>query len=70
VFLGMVEHLKEETYYADSYDFDTVEECLKTIEYWKKAFNERANAKELMDLSPEEKIRPESFCEFDLKPVA
>lgn len=50
-------YLEEESYYNNLYDLFTIEECLRTIEYWDRALKERSNANELKKYSVKEKIK-------------
>ena len=52
-----MQYLNDEQYYIDLYDLFTIKDYLRTIEFWRKAYKERANDKEIKDLSDEEKIK-------------
>jgi len=53
----MQKYLKEEAYYNDLYDLFTVQECLRSIEFWNNTFKEKRNTKELKKHSEEDNAR-------------
>ncbi len=50
-----IDYLKPEQYYVDIYDLSTIRECLRTIEFWRKAYKEHFNDPELKSLTDEKK---------------
>lgn len=48
-------YLKIHQYYVDLYDLFTVKDCLRAIEFWRKAYWERSNDEKIKDLPQEEK---------------
>ena len=55
--LDTITHSQKETYYQDLYDLHTIEECLRSIEYWRDASKKVSNSEELKDLSEQEKAK-------------
>lgn len=52
-----MDYLKNEQYYIDRYDLLTIKDCLNIIRFWRKAYKEKSNDKEIKDLPKEEKIK-------------
>ncbi len=50
-----INYLKPEQYYIDIYDLSTIRECLRTIEFWRKAYKEHFNDPDLKSLTDEKK---------------
>lgn len=50
-------YLKEESYYNDLYDLFTIQDCLRTVEFWSNALKKTSNDKELNNLSSKERAR-------------
>jgi hypothetical protein len=52
-----MKYLKEEQYYIDLYDLVTIKECLRVVAYWRKAYKEKVNSKEIKKLPKKEKVK-------------
>lgn len=56
------QYLKEKSYYEDLYDFFTIKDCLRDVDFWLKAIKKRSKDKEINSLSNEEKKK--GFSQF------
>lgn len=52
-----ITYLQNESYYEEFYDLLTIEECLRTIDYWKLALKECSNVEELKNPSRKDKVK-------------
>lgn len=55
--MNVSSYLKEESYYNDLYDLFTIQDCLRTIEFWHNALKKTSNDEKLKNLSPKKRER-------------